>query len=213
LEQAKTQLKMNLASEQLDHVAQPPSAGEKNLQLKSHPGAAVLHASQPGAAVPHAKPIQPVYRRNLPHINSDEKPLYITFCSYKRWIFPESVRNLVLRHCLHDHEKKYWLHAVIVMPDHVHMILSLYEDKTGCLFGMSEIMNGIKGASAHSINKALRRKGSVWQAESFDHILRSSESIVEKADYIWNNPVRKNLVKTPDEWPWFWAEWMEKPKL
>ena len=54
-------------------------------------------------------------------------------------------------------------------------------------------MNGIKGASAHSINKALGRKGSVWQDESFDHILR-------------RRALRKRLTisgKTPSERDWW----------
>ncbi len=56
-------------------------------------------------------------------------------------------------------------------------------------------MNGIKGASAHSINKLLKRRGHVWQDESFDHILRSEEKMISKVEYICQNPVRKGLVK------------------
>jgi len=61
-----------------------------------------------------------------------------------------------------------------------------------------------KGPSAHSINRLLGRKGSLWQRESFDHILRSEEKLTEKGEYIANNPVRAGLVSTSDEWPWLW---------
>ncbi len=95
------------------------------------------------------------------------------------------------------------------MPDHVHMIFTPLNDDTGAPFGLAEIMNGIKGASAHSINKALNRRGRVWQDESFDHILRSDESACNKAQYICENPVRKGLVGEVDSYPWLWREWVE----
>lgn len=156
-----------------------------------------------------AKSSPGVYRRNLPHIQNSARPIYITFCTRNRWVLPEQVRSLVLKHCLHDHGKKYWMHAAIVMPDHVHMILSVHCDAAGLPFGLPEILHAIKSTSAHSINKALGRNGAVWQDESFDHVLRSDEQLSSKSDYIWNNPVRVKLVARPDQWRWFWAEWMD----
>jgi len=32
---------------------------------------------------------------------------------------------------------------------------------------------------------------------------------VAKGEYVCNNPVRKGYVRTPDEWPWLWREWIE----
>lgn len=156
---------------------------------------------QPPSAVPLklpaplAKPLKGEYRRTLPHLQVEDKPIYVTFCTIKRWISPESVRSPVLRHCLHDHLIKLQMHGAVVMPDHVHMIFSPLQDRQGHYFGLSEIMNGIKGASAQSINKALKRKGPVWQYESFDHVLRTDEKIREKVEYICQNPVRKGLVE------------------
>lgn len=42
----------------------------------------------------------------------------------------------------------------------------------------------------------------VWQPEFFDHVLRSSESYSEKWDYVRQNPVRAQLVKGANDWPW-----------
>ncbi len=74
---------------------------------------------------------------------------------------------------------------------------------------MAEIMHGIKGASAHSINKLLKRQGHVWQDESFDRILRREEGIIGKVEYICQNPVRQGLVEQVDDYPWLWREWKE----
>jgi len=95
------------------------------------------------------------------------------------------------------------------MPDHVHMVFTPLRDEDGCTYDLSEIMQGIKGASARSINKALGRKGQVWQDESFDHVLRSDESVRAKVEYICQNPVRKGLVEEENDYPWLWREWVE----
>jgi len=163
----------------------------------------------PQRSLPLAKPAKGEYRRNLPHLQVEDKPLFVTFVTLNRWVLPESVRDLVLKHCLHDNWVKYHLHGVIVMPDHVHMIFSALTDDEGKSFGLAEIMNGIKGASAHTINKTLGRRGRVWQREFFDHVLRSDESAQAKAQYICENPVRKGLVKELDDYPWLWRDWVE----
>ncbi len=101
------------------------------------------------------------------------------------------------------------MHVVVVMPDHVHMVFSPLTDKEGSPYGLAEIMSGIKGASAHSVNKQLRRKGHVWQGESFDHVLRKDESLEVKCAYVCANPVRRGLVSREDDYPWLWREWIE----
>src|SRR5438445_953122 len=94
---------------------------------------------------------------------------------------------------------KYWLEAAVVMPDHVHLICTPYELRLWML------LQAIKGSSSHRIKYILSPP--IWQDESFDHILRSGESARTKAEYIINNPARKGLVATVDEWPWLWRSW------
>jgi hypothetical protein len=40
--------------------------------------------------------------------------------------------------------------------------------------------------SSHGFNKLLRRRGSLWIEESFDHWIRSPEDFDDKAIYIAN---------------------------
>lgn len=89
------------------------------------------------------------------------------------------------------------------MPDHVHMIFTPLKDEQGGTYGLAEIMKGIKGSSSHSINKTLGRKGSLWQDESFDRVLRSDENIRAKVEYMCRNPVTKGLVSKEDDYPWY----------
>jgi REP element-mobilizing transposase RayT len=160
-----------------------------------------------------AKPTKGEYRRNLPHLQADDKTQFVTFATFKRWRLPESVRGLVLNHCLHDHGKKIQMHGAVVMPDHVHLIFTQLRDLSGNIFGLAEIMNGIKGASSHSVNKALKRRGPVWLYESFDRILRTDENLHQKVEYICQNPLRKGLVTCEDDYPWLWREWVEGAEI
>lgn len=149
------------------------------------------------------------HRRNLPHFLSPGHAHFVTFCTWFKWTLPEAVRTRVLEHCVHDHGTKMLLHCAVVMPDHVLLLLTPLCDQDNVPFGLSEILHGIKGASAHRVNRCLGRRGRVWQAESFDHVRRSEESEQEKADYICMNPVRRGLVQNPDDYPWLWREWIE----
>lgn len=79
------------------------------------------------------------------------------------------------------------------------------------IYSLGEIMGAVKGASAHRVNKALGRKGTVWQAESFDHVLRSSESLDAKIAYLLENPVRAGLVGNWAEYPWLWRKAFVNP--
>jgi REP element-mobilizing transposase RayT len=119
---------------------------------------------------------------------------------------PPEARDIALHHCLHDDGKKIRLHAAVVMPDHVHLLFTQLVDRHGSPYGLAEILTGIKGTAAHRINQRLRRRGHVWQDESFDHVLRSDESVRPKASYLSENPVRKGLVGRAEDYPWSWQE-------
>jgi len=99
------------------------------------------------------------YRRNLPHMQRDYMPHFITFCSKFRRNLPEWARDLVLGCCIHDHGKRYRLEVAVVMPDHVHLILTPSIGETGrTITSLVEIMKAIKGASAHAINHHARHQ-------------------------------------------------------
>jgi REP element-mobilizing transposase RayT len=152
------------------------------------------------------------YRRKLPHLQVDDHQHFVTFCTDRRWTLPARVRSLVLESCLHDNGRKYDLRVAVVMPDHVHLIFTPlidYEAMEVC--SLAEIMNAIKGASAHRVNRALGRKGRVWQPESFDHVLRSSESLDAKIEYLLDNPVRRGLVAEWVDYPWVWRKAFVSP--
>jgi REP element-mobilizing transposase RayT len=141
--------------------------------------------------------------RYLPHIQKDNRSLFITFATHHRWHLPDAARDLALEACIHTNHRKCILQAAVVMPDHIHLILTPLADKNGS-FNIPQIMHAIKSESAHRINKALERRGKVWQEESFDHVLRGDESVASKIAYVLENPFRAGLVKSSAEYRWVW---------
>ena len=143
------------------------------------------------------------YRRKLPHYQPDNKIFFITFCTEKRTILPEQARDIVVETCLRGNEKLFHLYGLIVMPDHVHVLLTPSVNELGTA-SIPQIMQTIKGTSSHGINKLLNRKGRVWQEESFDYALRREERAEEKLQYMLDNPVRAGLVGYWSEYRWIW---------
>ena len=44
-------------------------------------------------------------------------------------------------------------------------------------------------------------QGTKWQKDFYDHVIRKSEDIAVQVRYILDNPVRKGLVPTWEEYP------------
>jgi putative transposase len=152
------------------------------------------------------------YRRNLPHLQRDNKFHFLTFCTYQRRILPNWARDLVLQACVKADGATVDLRVVVVMPDHVHVLFVPLVDATkNEVTPLARITKAMKGASAHLINRRSGRVGPVWQEESFDRVLRSSEKVDEKIAYILENPRRKGLASDWREYPWLWYKPFENP--
>jgi len=146
------------------------------------------------------------YRRRLPHLQKTDAPIFVSFRKGTREPLPPLARTAVLECCLYGRGSRFRLHAAVVMPEHVHLLMTPLRDARGEVFQLAEILKSIKGASARRVNQLLLRSGPLWQEESFDHVVRSDVSLSAKVDYIRENPVRRGLVQTPGEYPWLWVE-------
>ena len=91
----------------------------------------------------------------------------------------------------------------VLMPDHLHWLLSL-----GNKDSLSTIVKLLKARSAISINKILKRSGSVWQKSFHDHALRKESNIKDFARYIVANPVRAGIVKSIWHYPFWDSIWI-----
>jgi len=83
---------------------------------------------------------------------------------------------------------KYHLGDFVVMPNHVHLL--------ACLIGETDLESQCeswKRFMATKINRTLGRTGKFWQAESFDHLVRSPEQFAYLQNYIAENPRKAGL--------------------
>lgn len=143
------------------------------------------------------------YRRNLPHIEKFHAAYFVTFRTRDDLFLPPAARTIALKHCLFENNRKIELYAAVIMPNHVHLLFTALEADGGEPFSLAEIMKGIKGVSARNINQLLGRKGSLWQDESFDRIMRARE-FEFKRNYIIANPIDAGFCKRPEEYRWLW---------
>jgi len=83
---------------------------------------------------------------------------------------------------------RYDLLAYVVMPNHVHVLLTPKGQHT-----LDQILHSWKSFTASAINKALGRTGQLWQHETYDHIVRSPEALWSIARYILDNPEKAGV--------------------
>lgn len=75
------------------------------------------------------------------------------------------------------------------MPDHLHIVASFAETVV-----MAQPLRNWKRWTA-------KVTGIAWQDGFFDHRLRNDAEVVEKTEYVMQNPVRKGLCERAEDWP------------
>ena len=88
------------------------------------------------------------------------------------------------------------------MPDHMHVILHPLAAAPGRRHDLGHIFKLIKGVSARRINQLEGTTGSIWHAENHDRIIRDDDEFQRFVDYLVTNPVRRELVARPEDYPY-----------
>jgi REP element-mobilizing transposase RayT len=92
--------------------------------------------------------------------------------------------------------RHYDLHAFVVMPNHVHLLLS-------AAVPLPQLTKSLKSITAKRANLMLALTGSpFWQEESYDHEVRDEREFERIRTYIEENPVRAGLVRQANEYTW-----------
>ncbi len=159
-------------------------------------------------------------RKTCIRLNAAGHLHFLTFSCYEdlplleddRWkmLFSESLTNTCRKQSL-------ILSAFVYMPEHVHLLICPTEGK----YDISRFLFAVKRPFSFRVKKALEanksellgaltirnRPGHVafrfWQeGGGHDHNIISLENAVSAVEYIHNNPVRRGLCNSPDEWKW-----------
>jgi putative transposase len=91
--------------------------------------------------------------------------------------------------------------ALVLMPDHVH---ALFEGRTDAA-AFIPFMTLLSQRTAVAYRRLVRR--ALWQDGYHEHVLRDEERTREVAAYIISNPIRKQLVERPDDYPYLWCKY------
>lgn len=132
------------------------------------------------------------------------------------WLKDERVAQIVIDALHYRDGQVFRLDAYCVMSNHVHTVFApfLSEEELRALFlpeglrfisknpPLDAIMQSLKGYAAYKANQALDRKGSFWEEESYDHVVRDAAEHNRIVKYVLNNPVKAGLVNEWQEWPW-----------
>ena len=99
-------------------------------------------------------------------------------------------------------ERDATLYAWCIMPNHIHLLV---QDED-----IIDFIRLLKGKATPYARKICNGK-KLWQRSFYDHALRDQESLTDLAQYIFENPVRKELVTNPHEYIWsgseVWRDW------
>ena len=98
---------------------------------------------------------------------------------------------------------RYLLHAWVIMPNHVHLLLSLAEAAS-----LERVVASWKRFTANQIHARNHTSGSLWQKDYFDRIIRDWDHIMNVARYIRRNPVKAKLP--PGSFTLHVAPWVER---
>jgi len=94
-------------------------------------------------------------------------------------------------------QRRYLLHAFVLMPDHFHALISVPG-------GMSveRAMQLIKGGFSYRAKKELGIQGEIWQRGFSDEYVADAAGFRARIAYVRENPVRAGLARVPEAFPY-----------
>ena len=141
----------------------------------------------------------------LTHYDGTCHARFVTFSCYRRLPFLNDIRarEILIEEIDRSRSKHgFKLFGYVLMPEHVHLVLSPAENMK-----LGLVIREIKSLSAKryfSLTSGAPRgnKRVFWQSRCYDHNCRSQQRTIEKIEYCHRNPVVSGLVKDMKEWAW-----------
>jgi len=147
---------------------------------------------------------EPKLHKRLPHIEIPEHTYFITFRTHQYRILNSEEKDIICDVIDFNKGIKYDLISYVILPDHVHVILTPLRGKED-FHRIQDIIKSIKGFSAYRINEVSREKGSIWQAGYFDKVIRDENDLLKKLQYIVNNPLKADVVENIESYKWIYV--------
>ena len=113
---------------------------------------------------------------------------FVTLCTHDRkpgLTEPSTLSGALAEMQRLGKEEVWRLHAAVVMPDHVHLLVAV---------GESTDLAGAVRLFKRRLTPLLRKSGLRWQQAYFDHRMRTAEDRLPVLLYIYLNPYRAGLL-------------------
>jgi putative transposase len=123
---------------------------------------------------------------------------FVTFSTWRRrrlFVVENHVRLFLQTLYRHRREGRLQVHAFVLMPEHIHLLLTPADDVT-----LEHAVQLIKGGYSHALGEILGRKREIWQRGFTDHRIRDDHDFSNHKSYIHRNPVERRLVSDPSEY-------------
>jgi len=136
-------------------------------------------------------------RPSREQVRSSEYAYFVSTQTYgRRGLFRvEKWARLMVEVLKHYNGGGYLLHAYVVMPDHLHVLLTPTK-------AVEKSVQLIKGGFSFRAKRELGWNGEVWQPGFTDHRIRDSEDWERHLEYIRLNPVEARLVEDGALYEW-----------
>lgn len=112
------------------------------------------------------------------------------------WLARPEVAETVENVLMEGNERLYQLQAWVLMPNHVHLIVDVWD------VPLAKLLASWKGKSSRLANLALCRQGKFWQEDYYDTRIRDEEHLAKAKHYTEHNPLKAWLVRDPAQWRW-----------
>ena len=93
-------------------------------------------------------------------------------------------------------ERNFLLHDFVIMPDHVHLLLTVHADMS-----VEKAMQLIKGRFSYRLKRECNYLGEVWQRGFSEMRADDEKSFLSYREYIAQNPVKAGLADSPNQYP------------
>lgn len=91
--------------------------------------------------------------------------------------------------------------AVVILPNHMHLIWTLPEDDLDYDRRISYLQSGFtKRILDNGILSEKQRSAALWQQRYWDYKIRDLVDLERHIGYLHGNPVKHGLVSHPDKW-------------
>src|SRR5215467_16052353 len=143
---------------------------------------------------------KPVRRANPRAIRGIERTFFTTSKAFEGRNLLQSERMaLLFIDVLRSYvaAKKFVIHDFVVMPDHVHLQLTVDES-----LSIEKAMQFIKGGFSFRAKKELVYQGEIWQPGFTEVRILDRASFLKHREYIEQNPVKAGLVDKPEDYPY-----------